>query len=147
MASLRKRYNTDTSLEEEGVWVDYGDGLQVKVRRLNSKHSRDVRRKLEKPYAAQFRSRDMPDSLQEELLNKQMAQSIVVDWKGVEDPYTQVPEGKEAPPLAYSPENVLKIVSDPEFKDFREDILTAAMERTTFEKEQRKDAEKNSKSS
>lgn len=147
MAGLRNRYNTDVTLEETGVWVDFGDGLKVCVRRLNSKHSRDLRRKLEKPYATQFRNRDMPDSLQEELLNKQLAQSIVVDWEGVDDPYAEVKEGEKAPPLPYSADNVLKVMSDPEFKDFREDILTAAMTRETFEKEQRVDAEKNSKRS
>lgn len=142
--SLRDRYNTDQSLEEEGVWVDFGDGLQVKIRRLNSKHSRETRRKLEKPYSTQFRGREMPDSLQETLLNQQMSKSIVVDWKGVDDPYADVKPGdKDAPALAHSEENVLKLLSDPEFKDFRDDILTAAMERTTFEKEQRKAKEKN----
>lgn len=139
MAGFKDRYATDRSLEEEGVWVDYGDGLKVKVRRLNSKHSRETRRKLEKPYAAQFRNRDMPESLQEELLNKQVAKAIVVDWEGVENP------DKEGEQLPCTEENVLRMIT--EFPDFRDDILTAAMERTTFEKEQRKAAEKNSKSS
>lgn len=135
MAGFRDRYNTDKGLEEAGVWVDYGDGLKVKVRRLSSKTSRDVRRKLEKPYAAQFRNREMPDSLQEELLNKQVSMAIVLDWEGVEDP------DKADAMLPYSQENVLRMVT--EFPDFRDDILTAAMERTTFEKEQREKGAKN----
>jgi hypothetical protein len=136
MAGFRDRYNTDKNLEEEGVWVDYGDGLKVKVRRLSSKTSRDVRRKLEKPYSAQFRNREMPDALQEELLNKQVAQAIVLDWEGVEDP-----DGKDGAMLPYSQDNVLRMVK--EFPDFRDDILTAAMERSTFEKEQREKGAKN----
>lgn len=135
------RYGTDPSLEEEGVKVDFGDGLKIQVRRLNSKHSRETRRKLEKPYTAQFRNRDMPDSLQEQLLNKQIAESIVVNWEGVPDP------DKPDKELQCTPENVLKMVSDPRFKDFRDDILTAALERTTFEKTAREDAAKNSQSS
>jgi hypothetical protein len=63
------RYNTDRGLEEEGVWVDFGDGVKVQVRRLTSKKSREYRRKLDKPYTAQFRNREMPDDLQEKLLN------------------------------------------------------------------------------
>lgn len=154
MAGFMDRYSTDKTLEEEGVWVDYGEGLKVKIRRLNSKHSREVRRKLEKPYAAQFRGREMPESLQEELLNKQLAGSIVVDWEGVPDPDNApqfLADGVTPDPknpgtmLPYSPENVLRMVK--EFGDFRDDILTAAMEKTTFQKEQRKEAEKNSKSS
>lgn len=143
MAGLRDRYNTDRKAEEDGQWVDFGDGIKVKVRRLNSKHSRDTRRKLEKPYQAQFRAREMPDNLQEELLNKQMAQSIVVDWEGVDDPYAEAGKDGSMPAFACTPENVQKLVSDPDFKDFREDILTAAMTRETFEKEAREDARKN----
>lgn len=144
MAGFRKRYNTDTSLEEEGVWVDFGDGLKVQVRRLTSKASREFRRKLEKPYTAQFRNREMPDSLQEELLNKQVAGAIIVNWEGVEDPDAPEPkEGEQPKMLPFSHENALKIISNPEFRDFRDDILTAAMERTTFEKEQREAARKN----
>ena len=137
MAGFLDRYNTDRNAEEDGVWVDYGDGVKVQVRRLSSKFSRDVRRKLEKPYSSQFRNRDMPDSLQEELLNKQLSMAVVVNWEGVPDP------DKPDTMLPYSQDNVLRIVKD--FPDFRDDILTASMERTTFEKEQRKDAEKNLK--
>jgi hypothetical protein len=146
MAGFKERYSTDRKLEEEGVWVDYGDGLKVQVRRLNSKHSRETRRKLEKPYTAQFRNRDMPESLQEELLNKQVSQSVVVNWEGVEDPSAPEPkEGEQPKMLPYSQENVLRMVT--EFPDFRDDILTASMSQATFQKEQRKEAEKNSKSS
>lgn len=154
MAGFMDRYSTDRSLEEEGVWVDYGDGLKVQVRRLNSRHSRETRRKLEKPYAAQFRGREMPESLQEQLLNKQLSQSIVVDWEGVPDPDNSpgfledgiTPDPKKPGKfLDCTPENVLMMVE--RFPDFRDDILTAAMEKTTFQKEQTKVAEGNSKSS
>jgi hypothetical protein len=138
MAGFLDRYNTSRDLEEEGVWVDFGDGVKVQVRRLNSKHSRETRRKLEKPYSSQFRNREMPDSLQEQLLNKQVAQSIVVNWEGVPNP--ESPKDQ----LGYTPDNVLMVIE--KFPDFRDDILTASMERTTFEKEQRKEAEKNLKS-
>ncbi len=139
MAGFLDRYSTDRSLEESGVWIDFGDGLKVQVRRLTSKTSRETRRKLEKPYTTQFRNREMPDSLQEELLNKQMSQAIVVNWEGVADPA----DPKKM--LPYSPDNVLRMVQ--EFPDFRDDILTAAMERSTFAKEEREAAEKNSKTS
>lgn len=137
MAGFLDRYNTDREVEEAGQWVDYGDGVKVQVRRLNSKFSREVRRKLEKPYSSQFRNRDMPDSLQEELLNKQIAKAIVVNWEGVPDP------DKPDVMLPHNEDNVLKMMT--QFPDFRDDILTASMERTTFEKEQTKAAEGNLK--
>jgi hypothetical protein len=135
MAGFLDRYNTDRSLEESGVWVDFGDGLKVQVRRLTSKASREYRRKLEKPYIAQFRNREMPDSLQEQLLNKQVAGSVIVGWEGVPNPDNPKEE------FPFSEENALAMVE--RFPDFRDDVLTAAMERTTFEKEQRENARKN----
>lgn len=135
MAGFLDRYSTDKSAEEEGQWVDFGDGIRVQIRRLNSKISKDFRRKLEKPYASQFRNREMPESLQEELLNKQVANTIVVAWEGIPDPA----DPKKM--LACTPDSVLGVME--KFPDFRDDILTASMERTTFQKEQLKAAEKN----
>lgn len=136
MASFLDRYSTNKDLEETGVWVDYSDGLKVKLRRLNSVKSREVRRRLEKPYTKGFRGQEMPESLQEELLNKQLAEAIVVDWEGVpnpDDPKQQLP---------CTQENVLMMVA--RFPDFRDDIIAASMERATFQQEQLKEAEKNS---
>lgn len=134
-----QRYSTDKTAEEDGQWVDFGDGIEVKLRRLNSVKSRDTRRKLEKPYAKQFRNQDMPDSVSEMILNNQLAKAIVVDWKGIPDPED------ESKPLPCTEENVLKIVQD--YPDFREEILQASMERATFQKEELAAAEKNYKSS
>lgn len=139
MPSFFDRYATDKSMEEEGTWVDYGDGLKVQVRRLNSTKSRDVRRKLEKPYVKQFRGQDMPDSIQEQLLNNQIAKAIVVSWEGVPNPDN--PKEK----LPCSEENVMMMIT--RYPDFRDDILAASMERATFQKEDLKAAEGNSKSS
>lgn len=136
MPTFLERYQTNKHLEEDGVWVDYADGLEVKIRRMNSTKSREIRRKLEKPYTKGFRGQDMPDSLQEELLNKQLAEAIVVDWKGVPDPKDVTKM------LPCTPENVLMMVT--EYPDFRDDILAASMERATFQIEERKAAEKNS---
>lgn len=133
------RYSTDKTAEEDGQWVNYGDGLEVKIRRLNSAKSKEVRRRLEKPYVKQFRGADIPDSIQEMLLNQQLAKAIVVDWKGVPDP-----ENPDKP-LACTEENILSMIQ--QFPDFRDDILTASMERATFQREDQKAAEGNSPSS
>jgi hypothetical protein len=139
MANFLDRYTTDKSLEDDGIWIDYGDGLKVKMRRLNCQKSKDVRRKLEKPYAKQFRGTDMPDSIQEQLLNKQIAKAIVVDWEGVPNPESP------AEMLPCTEDNVLMMME--KFADFRDDILAASMERSTFQREQLTAAEGNSSSS
>lgn len=139
MPNFMDRYSTDKDAEEQGQWIDYGDGLKVKLRRLNCTKSREVRRKLEKPYAKQFRNTEMPESILEMLLNNQLAKAVVVDWEGVPNP------NKPSEQLPCTEENVLRMIQD--FPDFRDDILTASMERATFQKEDTKAAEGNSKSS
>lgn len=142
MSRFRDRYETDKTAENEGVWVDYGDGIQVKIRRVNCARSREYRRTLEKPYAKMMRSGDLPDSLSEELLNKQIAGVLVVDWKGVEDPRAPAPaEGEKPTMLPFSQENVMFMIT--EYPDFREDILAASMEKATYQKAALKEAEGN----
>jgi hypothetical protein len=137
MPNFMERYKTDRKAEEDGQWVDFGDGVRVKVRRLNSAKSREVRRRLEKPYVNQFRGgREYPESLQEELMNKQLSEGIVVDWEGVPDP------ADVSKPLPCTPDNVLRVINL--FPDFREEIVTASLERATFQLEVQKEAEGNS---
>jgi hypothetical protein len=109
--------------------------------RLTSKKSREFRRKLEKPYTAQFRNREMPDDSSGELLNKQVAGVVIANWEGVPNPDAR-PRRRRA--ISQRCSSSAKRSHDVQkFPDFRDDILTAAMERTTFEKEQREDARKN----
>lgn len=139
MSSFADRYATNKSQEEEGVWVDFGDGIKVKIRRMNSKFSRETRAKLEKPYASQFRGREYPLEIQENLFNQQLAKAIVIEWEGVPD---AVDPKKMAPNTEEARMAVFKA-----YPDFREDVAAASMERATFQEISVKEAEGNSKPS
>lgn len=139
MASFTDRYATNKSQEEDGVWVDFGDGIKVKIRRMNSKHSRETRNKLEKPYAKQFRGQDYPLEIQENLFNLQLAHSIVIEWEGVPSPEDPKKMAGNTPDE--------KIAVFKAFPDFREDIAAASMERATFQDLTVKEAEGNSEKS
>jgi hypothetical protein len=139
MSTFSERYSTNKSQEEDGTWVDFGDGIKVKIRRMNSKFSRDVRTKLEKPFAKQFRGQDYPLEIQDNLFNMQLAKAIVIEWEGVEDPND--PKKK-----ADNSEDT-KIAVFKKWPDFREDIAAASMERATFQDISVKEAEGNSKPS
>jgi hypothetical protein len=130
--SFLSRYKTDTSLENDGVEVDFGDGVSVTVRRMNNKSAQELRRKLEKPYA---RMRETPDSVSENILNRVLAEAVVVGWKGVTDE-----NGNELP---FSPANAMKIFENPELRDFKEDIAMASMQRETFKAQADEEAEGN----
>jgi hypothetical protein len=131
------RFATDASREEEGVWVDFGDGIEVKVRRLSSKISRDVRKRLEKPHAEAIRRGPLPESLAEDILNRQLAEAIISDWKGVDDDNGQ--------PLACTVENKIAILKA--LPEFRDEIVSISIERDNYKAALNEDAEKNSSTS
>lgn len=130
MSSFLARYNTDQSLEEHGVWVDFGDGIEVKVTRTNTKEAQKYKAQLEKPYR---KLSQIPDDVQDGIYEKMIAHKIIKDWKGITDE-----EGKEVP---YSPDAALKILQT--FRDFRDDIILAASERETFRKIEAEEQAKN----
>lgn len=132
MSKFLDRYKTDKKLEEEGQWVDLGDEILVKVARLNSERSQAVRRKLEKPYS-KIRG-NIPEDISEEILTKQVAEAVLLDWKGVTDD-----NGKD---LECTYENRYKMLK--EFKDFRFDVVTCSMEAETFKVRQIEEVTKNS---
>lgn len=131
---LYDQYKTSESLEEDGVWVDFGDGVSFKLRRLNSKVSRKVRKELEAPYQSQLRrNQDLPDDVAEGILRRQIASGVVVDWKGVTDEADK--------PMKYSAENALKLFTD--LPDLLNDVAMAAAARATFREESVEEAKGN----
>lgn len=123
MSKFADRFKSDKTAVEEGTWVDLGDDIHVKVRRLDSAASRMCRKKLEEPFKALLRmNQELPEDVAEDLFTKQFSQAIIVDWRGVTD------EGGNA--IAPNPDNIYKVLK--EFPDFRDDILRIVMQRDTF---------------
>lgn len=84
--SIFALYQTDRTAEEDGKWFDsFGPNIAFKIRRFSSKKSQAVRTGLEKPYAKMSRNGVLPESVQEGIFHKHLANGIVVDWKGVYD--------------------------------------------------------------
>jgi hypothetical protein len=123
MANLAELYAFDKSAFEDGVWIDIGHGISVKVRSPQSAHSKAIRKKLEAPYVALTRGgKDLPDDIAETILIKQMAQSLIIDWKGIED------ADKNSVPA--NPETIEKALRD--FQFFREDVAAVIAQRDTY---------------
>jgi hypothetical protein len=76
-------FATDASAEQDGKWFDFGPDAKIKLRSFTSQKSREVRRKLDKPYVGITRAGGtLSDEIQEDLLIKQMSQALIVDWRG-----------------------------------------------------------------
>lgn len=115
----------DVTSAEEGQWVDIGDGASVKVARIGNKAYNAFIKKATKPYAAALRSKTgLPDDVFEGILNKAYAETILLDWAGLED--------DAGANLPYSKEKCLELFKDPEYKDFTELAVTLASEAETF---------------
>jgi hypothetical protein len=134
MSKFTERYTTNKEAEEEGVWVDLGDGIEIKVRRIKSPTSRKVLRQLQAPYEHMRRTgRSLPESVETEITRKWAAHGLLVDWKGVGD--------KDGKNLPFSPDNALKVLQ--EFDDFADDVAYFAREVETFRAKSLEDAAKN----
>jgi len=133
---LAKHYRTDKSAEENGQWVDWGDGTKFLIARLGNPQYQARFQALIKPHR-HLRDRGLlADEIQVEILGKCLAETVLLDWEGVE---------YDGSPLKYSVENALKMLT--EFKDFREDIVTISGEQATYRAEEIEDSAKNSEKS
>lgn len=131
--SLFSRFKMDETKEEQGVWVNFGSGIRVKIRRFKSKASQNARKELEKPFTAELRRGPLEESIAEDLLLKQMAKAIIVDWEGVTDE-----EGEEILCTYEAKYEVLKAL--PEFRD---EIAAVAIDRDSFKSSLDEEGEKN----
>jgi len=132
-------FQTDESLEEAGAWVVVNDllGLKVKIRRLRSDTViKAFERIVRETYGEGLLRKpgEMNDEQSMDILKRQLAEAVMIDWVGVRDTET----GKEIP---YSVQAALQMM---DIKDFREFVYQAANERDTFREKADKDAEGNS---
>jgi hypothetical protein len=137
--NLHRIFATDEHLEEGGAWVDVNElyGLKIKVRRLRSEASIKAYEDIVRESFGEAKIRrpeDLNAKQSGDILTRQLARAVLIDWKGVYDE-----NGDEIP---YSEEAALAALN--EMKDFREFVYQAANERDTFREKADKDAAKNS---
>jgi hypothetical protein len=118
MPGFTDKYKNDEKAVTEGKWFDLGDGVEVKVVRIDNADSRKMRMNLERPY----RGRDIPVSRLEDILSTVVARAVLKDWKGVTDE-----NGNE---LMFSSEEALRQFR--RYPDFRDDVAVAAADREQF---------------
>jgi hypothetical protein len=129
-SKLYARFQMDEDREEAGVWVDFGDGIRVKVRRLKSRASQDARKELDKPFTNEIRRGNLASEVAEDLLVKQIAKGVIADWSGVDD--------KDGKPLTYSPEAAYELLKA--LPEFRDEIFAISVDRDAFKAKDNADA-------
>lgn len=124
----------DLDAERDGVWVDCPmlPGFSVK---LASTGSREFERELEKrmePYRSLIRSdAEKSDAapkftteMREQVVREAFASVIVRDWRGADD--------DSGNPIACTPEEALKVISDPQLRHVWEWIQRTAGARERY---------------
>lgn len=102
--------------EENGRWMPASGlfGVQIKVRGLNNSAARAARAKIQESFARKKMSDAEAEQAQVELI----ADTILIDWRGVEN--------DDGTALICDREAKIAILSNPEMRLFREAVLLAA---------------------
>lgn len=127
--NFHDRFSSSKEAKEDGTWVDLGGEVKIKVRALDSVVSRAFRKKIEEPLQPLIRANNgsLPDDKALEIMIKQLAGAVLVDWKGVTN------EANENVP--FTTETAEKYLT--KYEDFRQEIATIVTSRETWKKQVR----------
>lgn len=126
-------FQTDSNLEEDGAWISIGDEASLKIARLGNRAYRDAFQKRIKPYRRQIRTQTMDDKIAEKIMIECLAETILLDWSGMEDDKGQK--------IAYSSAKAQEYLKA--YKDFRELVVELASEMENFRQQEDEADEKN----
>jgi hypothetical protein len=104
------RFKMDNKKQLEGVWVDAGDGLRLRVARLGNEKYKAFLRTRGKSLAVQVRTGNFSQQEAMELQQQAIAHTVLLEWTNlVEDDGAVIP---------YSPGKALELFrSHPDFLD------------------------------
>ena len=155
--SFANRYGVNKALAEDGKWITKGGGLDVLVRRLNSKAARAVVTRENAKHSHLTRGgRTLPTDIAE-LVNRRVAAfGLLLDWrdtpKGEDNPEglkgaprpvgENGEEDASAPPIVYTPEVGIEYFI--QYPDFLEEIIEDSTNIENYRDEERTETEGNS---
>ncbi len=134
--SIYELFETDTTMEQQGIVVDFGDYGKFKIARAGASNIKytDSFKTRYKPYQKLVRQNKMPESVAQKLLIEVYADAIILAWEGVYD--------RKLKPIPYTRANVVQVMTD--LPDLFSQILTESQNADLYRKEFIEDAGKNS---
>ena len=133
--SIYELFETDETMEQQGIVVDFGPYGEFKVARAsgsNIKYSETVKR-YNKPYQKMLKRGTMPEKLARQVLAKVYAESIVLNWKRV--------IGRDGKEIPYTTQNVVKVLLD--LPDLFSQIVIESLNAELYRKDYVEEAAKN----
>jgi len=132
MAKLRD-HASDLDLENQGVWVPWRAGIQLRIARAGRKAHNECVQRLGRAHRGLIRM-DTPEARAKvtEVTHRAAAESLLLDWKNVED--------DDGNPLPYTAEVGYRYLSDEAFRDLYEFVTVTANDATVYLQDLREDA-------
>lgn len=118
------KFATNKTAEQEGITLDYGDGMKIKVARAggsNTKYEKLVQSRLKK-YERQRQLDLLEIDTLRPILREVYAEAVVLGWEGVTD--------RDGNHLPFTKENAVKLFTD--LPDLFEDIVVQAQKAALF---------------
>jgi hypothetical protein len=115
-------FETDKTVEVQGVWLDYGH-FRIQIRRAggaNTRFARVLESKI-KPYRHAFNTGSLDNAIAHRLMVETYAETVVIGWEDVVD--------RSGEPLPFSVANCVRLFTDlPElFANVQEQATSLAL--------------------
>jgi len=130
---------TDPTKNEQGIWVDYDDGMRLRVCSTSKRAYEEARESLLRPHRRRIRDDRMSPSEIAEVIKPAVARHLLVDWEGLEDE-----DGNEIP---YTPEKALELFNNPLLEDLYVTVMEVAGKAGAFRRDSLEESAKNSPTS
>jgi len=125
----------DVDRQANGVWVDIDDETSLCVARMNNPDFNRLVERLSKPYRYGFRKGLLEDEKANEILEKVLAETVLVGWRGLK---------RDGVEIEYSAEEAYKILKDPAMVGFKELVVDIASDEANFRTREIVDSSKKS---
>lgn len=123
--SIYKKYSTDKTKDQEGVFIPVGGGASFKLTRMGPTNIRygNKFKALSKPYERLAKNDELSPEKALEIQVKAFCGTVLVDWKDVTD--------KDGNPLEFSEENAVKVLTD--LPDLYLELVSESENRDNFQ--------------
>lgn len=134
MLDVFKTFAVDLNAEVDGVWRDFHGAKFLIARARNDRYNKAITERYAEHREVLEQDTAKAEEISARLMAEVIADTIILDWKNV---------GFKGKKLPYSRENVIKLFTAPELRDFCDALLELSQETSAYLLKQEKEQEKN----
>lgn len=131
--SIYNIFETNEDLEENGKWFTVKGDAKIRLRRFTSTKSINVRARIDRAWREANGKKKPSDEDHIIMLNRQLADGVVVDWKNFMD--------RDGQPIEFSPQAAFKLLTA--MPNLQNAISIVTLDMDNFKAEEREEVVKN----